>query len=84
MTTAEVQTVTFEQVLTLAQQLPPKDQIRLVARLTPMFEYYVSPVSSEKPKSLYGTLAHLVPAPSEEDIAEVRREMWQNFPREDV
>jgi hypothetical protein len=33
-------------------------------------------------KNSYGILAQYGPAPSEEDIAEVRREMWANFPRE--
>jgi len=33
-------------------------------------------------KSAYGILAKYGPAPSEEDIAEVRREMWGNFPRD--
>jgi hypothetical protein len=31
----------------------------------------------------YGILAKYGPAPSEEDIAEVRREMWANFPRDE-
>ena len=34
--------------------------------------------------SLYGILAHLGPAPSEEDIDEIRREMWNDFPRDDI
>jgi len=33
-------------------------------------------------KSAYGILAKYGPAPSDEDIAEVRREMWGNFPRD--
>ena len=35
-------------------------------------------------RSLRGALADLGPAPSAEDIDEVRREMWPNFPRDDV
>jgi hypothetical protein len=35
-------------------------------------------------RSLYGLCADLGPAPSAEDIDEVRREMWANFPREDI
>jgi hypothetical protein len=34
-------------------------------------------------KNSYGILAKYGPAPSEEDIAEVRREMWANFPRDE-
>jgi hypothetical protein len=33
-------------------------------------------------RSLYGALAHLNIKITEEDIAEARREMWGNFPRE--
>jgi hypothetical protein len=33
-------------------------------------------------KSSYGILAKYGPAPSDEDIAEARRGMWGNFPRE--
>jgi hypothetical protein len=35
-------------------------------------------------RSLRGALADLGPAPSAEDIDEVRREMWANFPRDDM
>lgn len=34
--------------------------------------------------SVHGILSHLGPAPSAEEIDEVRREMWANFPREDI
>jgi hypothetical protein len=34
-------------------------------------------------KTGYGMLAKYGPAPSDEDIAEVRREMWANFPRDE-
>jgi len=33
-------------------------------------------------RPLRGLLKDLGPAPTEEDIAEARREMWGNFPRE--
>jgi hypothetical protein len=34
-------------------------------------------------KTSYGILAKYGSAPSDEDIAEVRREMWANFPRDE-
>ena len=37
---------------------------------------------ARRPRSLDGLLADLGPAPTEEEIAEARREMWGNFPRE--
>jgi hypothetical protein len=79
MSTAEV---TFEQVLQLAQRLPAPEQTRLAACLT-----LVAKTEDAEPpfkSSLWGALAHLGPAPSAEEINEVRREMWANFPREDV
>jgi hypothetical protein len=79
MNTAEI---TFEQVLQMAQRLPVPEQTRLAACLTPA----AKPVEVEQPfkSSLWGALAHLGPAPSAEEINEARREMWANFPREDV
>lgn len=35
-------------------------------------------------KDLHGLAAGLGPVPTAEDIDEVHREMWRNFPREDV
>ncbi len=35
-------------------------------------------------RSFFGALAHLGPAPSAEEIDEMRREAWANFPREGV
>ena len=35
-------------------------------------------------RSLYGALADLGPAPSAEDIDEMRREAWANFPADDI
>jgi hypothetical protein len=45
------------------------------------------PAEGVKPapkRSLLGLLADLGPAPSAEDIDEARREMWANFPRDDI
>lgn len=38
--------------------------------------------SREPRRSLYGILAHLDNDITEDDIREVRKEMWKNFPRE--
>ncbi len=35
-------------------------------------------------RSLYGALADLGPAPSAEDIDEMRQEAWANFPADDI
>ncbi len=83
MTTAHVQTITFEQVLTLAQQLPPKEQARLVVRLAPMLEQSLDQAPAP-PMQLRGIWSHFTLIPTEKDIAEVRREMLANFPSEDL
>jgi hypothetical protein len=85
-------TITLDAVLELANQLSPNDQLRLVARLSDaLAEREAARPSSgaepgkEEPKfTLRGLLADLGPAPSAEDIDEVRREMWANFPRDDI
>ncbi len=70
--------VTFDQVFNLAQRLPLIDQIKLIARLGPAVEQALDKTElPEKPSRpyLYGALADLGPAPSSEDIDEIRREM---------
>jgi hypothetical protein len=83
----EVLEVSFDQVFNLAQRLSLVDQIKLIARLGPAVEQALDkgelPGKPPRP-NLYGALADLGPAPSAEDIDEIRREMWANFPREDI
>ena len=75
--------MTLDKVAELANQLSPLDQVRLIERITPQIESAL--ISKAAPReSLHGIFAHLGPAPSEEDIAEIRKEMWANFPREDI
>ena len=79
--------VTFEQVLQMAQRLPLPERTRLAACLTPAANGTVpktEEIAQPFTSSLWGALAHLGPAPSAEEIDEARREMWGNFPREDV
>jgi hypothetical protein len=79
--------VTLDQVLGLAQQLSPRDQARLVARLAPVIEDALEQqqlMPSVPRTPLRGRFADLGPAPSAEEIDEARREAWANFPREDV
>ena len=78
--------ITFDQVLVLAQQLRPIDQVRLVARLAPKVEWMVQQIETTTPplprKPLRGLLADLGPAPSAEEIDDVQREMWATFAEE--
>jgi len=74
----------FEQAIALAMSLSQAEKARLIKQLAAALEQEVPPESPKPRRSLYGILAHLGPAPSAEDIDEVRREVWKNFPREDI
>ncbi len=77
-------TVTLEQVVSLARQLPPVEKVRLIERIAPEIERDMLTQRPVKLRSLLGLCADLGPAPSAEDIEEIRREMWASFPREDI
>lgn len=81
--TAETETATtLEDVFALAQRFSPVDQARLIERLTSGIITVLGAEKKTPRPSLYGILAHLGPAPSAEDIDEMRREAFANFPRE--
>jgi hypothetical protein len=74
---------TIERILNLAADLQPKEQAQLISRLATVMEKSVPVAEAKSRPSLYGALADLGAAPSVEDIDEIRREMWANFPRDD-
>lgn len=75
------QTVTLEDVLQMAKQLSATDKIRLIERIAPEIERDLQ-ISQPGPReSLRGMWQGL--DITDEDIAEARREMWGNFPRDD-
>lgn len=83
--TAETESATtLDHVLALAQRLSPVDQARLIEQLTSRIIEVLGAEKKTPRPSLYGILAHLGPAPSAEDIDEMRREAFAHFPREDV
>ena len=75
------QVVTLEDVLSLAMQLSVLDKVRLVERIAPEIERDLQAAQPSPRESLRGIWQGL--DVTDEDIAEVRREMWGNFPRED-
>ncbi|MCT7949961.1 hypothetical protein NG798_09200 [Ancylothrix sp. C2] len=76
--------VKLQEVLQLAKQLSSVDKMRLIQQIAPDIEQELM-VSNNKPrKSLWGLCADLGPAPSAEEIEEMRQEAWANFPREDI
>jgi hypothetical protein len=76
--------IALEQVKRLAENLTPSEKVKLVEWLGHTLAHELAHHTPPKPRrSLYGLLADLGPGPTDEDIEEVRREMWHNFPRED-
>lgn len=76
---------TYDEVLIIAQQLSPNDKARLLEDISAALrrELAQSEMEKKKPKrSLLGLWEGL--RISEEDIDDARREMWGDFPREDI
>ncbi len=74
--------VTLEQVLNLAKQLSPIDKIRLIEQVTPQLKRELVASQSTPRKSLRGMWRGL--EITDDDIAQVRQQMWKNFPRKDI
>jgi hypothetical protein len=72
--------MTSEEVLLEKIKVLPPDLKREVAHFV---EFLQTKVQKQTPRrSLYGALSDLDINITEEDIAEARKEMWANFPRE--
>jgi hypothetical protein len=76
--------VTLEEVVKLARQLSPLDQVRLIESVAPEVERALAMGKGTKGRSLLGILKDLGLAPSAEEIDAVRREAWSNFPRDHI
>ncbi len=74
--------VTLEEALDLVKQLSALDKARLIERIVPDIERELKTARPTPRKSLRGLWRGL--DITEEEIAEARREMWGNFPREDI
>jgi hypothetical protein len=75
-----VQPITVEQAVALIRQLPPRDQLRVVAHILPYLEQAMEEkceTTSAPRCSLYGLWQGFTI--SEADLEEARREMWGNF-----
>lgn len=75
-------TVTLEATLELVKQLSLVDKVRLIEQIAPQIEKELTKIQSKPRQSLRGIWrgANI----TESDINEVRKEMWSNFPREDI
>ncbi|MGL5065128.1 MAG: hypothetical protein ACRC62_34600 [Microcoleus sp.] len=74
-----IKNMTFEAVLNLVKQLSLAEKLRLIKSIVPEIERELVVVPTPR-KSLWGLCADLGTAPSAEDIDEVRKEEWANFP----
>jgi hypothetical protein len=75
-------TTTLEAVLLLARQLSPLDKVRLVEQISSQLQYDLTTAQAAPRKSLRGLWQGL--EITEVDIAEMRQEVGQNFPCEDI
>jgi len=73
---------TADEVVELLRQLPPRERLRAVIRVLPELEKALPPPAPEQRRSLRGLWRGL--DITDEDIDEVRREMWAHFPSEDI
>jgi hypothetical protein len=67
-----------------AEQLSKSEQWQLVKHVLDVLEQSAKEDIPRPRRSLLGILADDAPAPSAEEIDDARREMWGNFPREDI
>lgn len=74
----------LDEALALVEKLSPLDKVRLLEKLASTLESDLAQTQVEPLESLYGLWADLNIDISEDDIAQARREMWSNFPREDI
>lgn len=71
-------------LLEQAKSLSPKEKAEFMARLSELLQSEIPERPQNARRPMRRILADLGPAPSAEDIDEMRREMWKNFPREDI
>jgi hypothetical protein len=75
-------TVTLADALELIKQLSLLDKIRLIEQIAPQIERELTNIQTKPRKSLRGLWRGS--NVTELDIAQMRQEVWENFPREDV
>ena len=84
----ELQNASLQNVLHLAKQLTPIEKVQLIEKIVPDLEAHLEIIDTSRtsPKlplrSVYGLCADLGPAPSAEDIDDIRREIFENFAKE--
>ncbi len=74
--------MTLDEIVELTKQLSLLDKVRLIERITPQIERELSATQPGQRTPVGGLWESL--NVTDEDIAEVRAEMWDNFPRRDI
>jgi hypothetical protein len=74
--------ITLDEIVKLTKQLSLLDKVRLIEELAPQIERELTVVQPAELTPLRGLWKGL--DIKDEEIAEARREMWGNFPREDI
>jgi hypothetical protein len=75
--------LTLDEILDLAEHLSLMDKVRLIERIAPQIERELEQGAQSRPRTPILGMWQGVSI-TDEDIAEARREMWGNFPREDI
>lgn len=76
-------TTTPQDVLEMLRRLPLRERLKVIYQALPEIEQSLSD-NVHAYKSLRGLWKDLHPSISDKDIDDVRREMWKDFPREDI
>lgn len=75
--------ITLDAVLTQAQQLSPLDKVRLVKQIMTTLQQELQATYPPQPRrTLLGLWSDV--SISADEIDQARREMWGNFPHEDL
>ncbi len=74
--------VTLKSALEIVKQLSLVDKVRLIEQIAPQIERELTNSQPKTRKSLRGLWrgSNI----TESDIAQMRQEVWANFPREDI
>jgi hypothetical protein len=66
-------------VVALARRLSPRDKVGLIELLATSIERNLQAVEAGPRRSLFGLCSDLGPAPSAEEIDEVKRQEWRDL-----
>jgi hypothetical protein len=86
-TTTLSQSATIDMAVEILQQLSPQEFLKVISIVSPEVEHKLQqpePGLNLECEPLYGLWKDLGFDVTAEDIDEVRKEVWKNFPREDI